>query len=287
MAYNNQQQNQLAPKASNTDLRKWLLSDTAKRDLAAVTTGVMTGDRLANVLYLCVQKTPDLAKCTPASLMAACKTLALMGCEPDSVNGYLVPRFTKNGIVCVPIPSARGLMRMARANGVKNLNVGTVREGEDFHWGIKDGRFYMTHTPAVFDETARAPRGYYCTWEDADGILHGTCMSDIEVTSIMQRSDGGKKGVGPWKTDYNQMALKTIIKRAAKQWDLPYEAQQAMKEADTAEFEANEAKVMRDVTRRDTEMQEALDALPEPPAEPTEELPLDVETATPEPSYRD
>lgn len=272
---------ELTTKRSNKDIRSWLLSSTAKTDLAAVSAGLMSGERLANVLYLCVQKTPALLNCSPASLMSACKTLVIMGCEPDGMNGYLVPRKLKDGThVCVPIPSARGLMRMARQEGILNVNVGTVYEGEEFHWGIRDGRFYMSHTPDPFGSSSREPRGYYVTWEDKAGVLHGTCMSDAEVKGIRERSDAWtayKKfnKTCPWVTDYNQMALKTIIKRASKQWDLPVEKLHAMQDADIAEFEKNEQKVMRNVTRLEEE------TISDLPAQDEQELPAPAADAAP------
>lgn len=248
-------------------LRDWLLnSEAAKRDLAALANGLMSGERLVNVVYQCIRKTPDLLQCTPAAIMGATKTLILMGCEPDGVNGYLVPvneAVTVNGKKqwykgCMPVPSARGLMRMAKNNGVQNINVGTVREGEPFKWGIKDGYFSAHHLPNWADKKAKV-LAYYVTWTDkADKSLHGELMTKDEVDAIRKRSKAANNG--PWVTDYEQMAYKTVIKRASKMWPLPYEATAAMNEADTAEFAA-----MRNVTN--TAQTPALAPAPEPERE--------------------
>lgn len=240
----------IVKKNNNASLRQWLLSDTAKTDLEAVANGLMTGERLANVLYQCVQKTPALVECTPASLMSACKTLVLMGCEPDSIHGYLVPRNCKDGRggwtkTCVPIPSARGLMRMARANGVSNLNIGCVYTGEHFQWGIVGGSFTMSHSPN-WDNHPADLIGVYCTWTDKAGHLHGERMPKREIDYIMGRSEAARKGNSPWQTDYEQMALKTVIKRAAKRWDLPIGIAHAMLDADVMEF-GNDRKVMQNI----------------------------------------
>lgn len=77
--------------------------------------------------------------------------------------------------------------------------------------------------------------------------MHGERMSLKAVNDIMARSNSrNKKGeiVGPWKTDFEQMGLKTVIKRASKQWDLPLYIQQAMSVSDEQEFESE----MRNVT---------------------------------------
>lgn len=270
-------------------IRSWLFSDTAKNELAVIGRGVMSGERLANILYVCVQKTPALANCTPASLMNATKTLVNMGCEPDNIHGYLVPRKCKDSRLntwvdtCVPIPSARGLMRMARAHGITNLNIGTVYEDDHFQWFIRDGHFTMSHESA-WKPATETILGFYCTWTDKDGHLHGERMTLEEVHTIRDRSDAyrrcvenrakGKDTTCPWDTDFVQMAHKTVIKRAAKQWDLPLDVRRAMLDAEIAEFGTDKEHLRN--CRRVTPHQET-------PTDP----PLVLEnTETPEPPIR-
>jgi recombination protein RecT len=265
--------NYIAPQDPNpTSLRRWLLSPQAQTDLAAVSYGVMNPERLGNILYQCVNRTPKLATCELPDLMTATKTLVIMGCEPDNVHGYLVPRTIKNGnqwkTIPVPIPSARGLMRMARANGIQNLNIGAVYEHDTFEWYTRNGQFTMNH--ATDWNPGGRLLGFYCTWSDAQGHLHGERMSADEVNEIRARSDAYKryleKGTTcPWVTDYNQMALKTVIKRAAKQWDLPIEIQHAMQDADVAEF-GDTRQVMREARVRQLDP-ENLPPAPTPAAE--------------------
>lgn len=238
------------PQTARKSLKDYLLSPAAIDALNGVTNKLMTGERLANVLWTCVQKTPALMECEPATLITACKTLALMGCEPDGVHGYLVPyKNKKAGVTTVtPIPSARGLMRMARLCGnVRGITLGTVYEEDEFEWGIKYGSFYVSHQSSW--DHAGEPLGYYVIWRDEHGNTLGERMSRKEIEAIRDRSNAWKAykqygKEGPWNTDPEQMALKTVIKRAAKRWDFPLEAQQAMAEADEAEFGRN----MRDVT---------------------------------------
>jgi recombination protein RecT len=53
----------------------------------------------------------------------------------------------------------------------------------------------------------------------ADGDYLTTCMSRDEIDGIMNRSQSVKSGKSsPWKTDYNEMAKKTVVKRAYKYW---------------------------------------------------------------------
>lgn len=247
---NNMKNELTTPGSSKRSLKDYLLSPSAIAALDGVTNNLMTGDRLANVLWTCVQRTPALMECEPATLVTACKTLALMGCEPDGIHGYLVPyKNKKAGTTTVtPIPSARGLMRMARLCGtVQGITLGVVYAEDEFDWGVSFGTFSVTHKSAWNHEGA--PLGYYVLWRDNHGNLLGERMSREEVEKIRDRSNAWKayKQYGkecPWNTDPEQMALKTVIKRAAKRWDFPLEAQQAMQDADEAEFGSK----MRDVT---------------------------------------
>jgi recombinational DNA repair protein RecT len=61
--------------------------------------------------------------------------------------------------------------------------------------------------------------GVYCVAKMQSGDYLTTTMTLDEVDSIKKRSAAFKaSGSGPWKTDYNEMAKKTVIKRAAKLW---------------------------------------------------------------------
>lgn len=257
---------ELAAQQPRKTMRDWIFSQTLRNELQEVSGGVLNGDTAVNVIWQCVNRTPELQECEIGTLVTACKTLAILGCMPDGIHGYLVPRKVKSKETgqkvqsVIPIPSARGLVRMARSNGIKNLNVGVVRKGEPFTWSITNGKFTFSHEPSwansdfnlVTSQGAESPLGYYVTWEDAEGNLHGLRMSDDEVRSIMARSDAFKRveakrndpnakpwereSTTPWHTDYVEMAKKTVIKRAAKLWDLPQAVTEAMQAADEQEF---------------------------------------------------
>lgn len=257
---------EIAAQQPRKTMRDWIFSQTLRNELQEVSGGILNGDTAVNVIWQCVNRTPELQNCEIGTLVTACKTLAILGCMPDGIHGYLVPRKVKDKESgqkvqsVIPIPSARGLVRMARSNGIKNLNVGVVRKGEPFTWSITNGKFTFSHEPSwtnsdfnlVTSKDAESPLGYYVTWEDAEGNLHGLRMSDDEVRSIMARSDAFKRveakrnnpnaaqwerdSTTPWHTDYVEMAKKTVIKRAAKLWDLPQAITEAMQAADEQEF---------------------------------------------------
>jgi recombinational DNA repair protein RecT len=162
-------------------------------------------------------------------------------------------------------------------------------------WKTLDGQFTMTHEQD-WNPTGE-PVGFFCIWSDKDGHLHGERMSSAEVNKIRDRSDAYKRylekgSTCPWVTDYNQMALKTVIKRAAKQWDLPLEIQHAMQDADVAEFGDNR-QVLKEARVRELSPENLPQPEPVPaalPAETTDEaslFPEEEEMNAKQPAYRD
>ena len=125
-------------------LHEIVMSEDMKRHIAQLVEGMMTPERCISIFWHCCQKTPLLQQCAPVTLIASLKNLLMMRCEPDGIHGYLVPFWSndkasgRSVLTCVAVPSARGLMRMARSNGVTNLNIGIVREGEPFSWGLEE-----------------------------------------------------------------------------------------------------------------------------------------------------
>lgn len=241
------------PKSANTkkrELKDFLFSEEVQASLKAVAAQILNPERLAAVLYQCVLKTPKLQECDPLTLVSAAKTLIQMGCEPDGIHGFLVPFNTRKKIgndwvrvlAVTPIPTARGLARMARATGaIKSIRFGSVKKNDVFKWGINDSNFSYTHLPELWGNSEIL--GFYCSWTDGADSTFGVLMSKMEVDAIKARSKSmqtrdDKKEItdSPWVTDYEQMAFKTIVKRASKQWDLPADVAQAMQAADEDEF---------------------------------------------------
>src|SRR5690606_1820212 len=61
--------------------------------------------------------------------------------------------------------------------------------------------------------------GVYVVAKTADGDYLTETMTRDEIDGIMNRSESVKAGKStPWKTDYGEMAKKTVVKRAQKYW---------------------------------------------------------------------
>lgn len=266
-------------------LKNLLCSENCQSGIAAVTAHYLNAEAVASAAYQCALKTPQLLQVPAMEFVSAVKTLAQMGCMPDGIHGYLVPRKNHGKLQCVPVPSARGLLRMAGHNGIRGVCANVVREGDGFTWRVKDGVLEFEHVPDVFGSGEM--RGVYCVWQEDGGMLHGVAMSKAEVDKIKAISVAQN---GPWLEHYEQMALKTVIKRAAKQWPLPYAIESAMQDADEVEFERGAVRNVTPVVKRREVLPFEMPSVPaddEPAFQPDSEPDYDVPDAEPDYSAGD
>ena len=199
------------PPAKQTDIRTLLQSDKVKQQLAIVLPKHLTPDRMTRVALTCVLRTPQLAACRPESLLQSLMLLSQIGLEPDGRHAHLVPY---KGIVTA-IVDYRGYIALARRNGLSRIATGVVREGDTFAWRRDSSGLHFSH------EVQCADRGdvlaAYCVWDDG-GECDGELMSREEIERIRQRSQAAKDG--PWVTDWDEMAKKTVVRRASKRWPI-------------------------------------------------------------------
>jgi recombination protein RecT len=149
------------------------------------------------------------------SVVDAVTNIAAIGISlnPAKKQAYLVPR---GGKICLDI-SYMGLLDLA-------IDSGSIMWGRS-EVVYSNDRFTLNgfdkepeHGYEPFDTNRGEMVGVYVVVKTAIGDYLTTTMPVSEVDAIKQRSESGKKGSGPWKTDYNEMAKKTVIKRAYKMW---------------------------------------------------------------------
>lgn len=154
------------------------------------------------------------------SLVDAVSNIAAIGISlnPIKKQAYLVPR---KGRICLDI-SYMGLMDLAVATGaIQWAKAEPVFEGEAFMLnGINQP---PTHTRNPFAKSTGEFSGVYVVAKTSGGDYLTDTMSAEEVNGIRDRSEAWKawvkdKKACPWVTDYNEMAKKTVVKRASKYW---------------------------------------------------------------------
>jgi recombination protein RecT len=224
------------------------LLERMKPSLAAIMPRHLTPERLIKVALNCVAKTPKLQACTSASLLQSIGVAAELGLEPGGALGhmYLVPY----GNACTPIIGYRGLLELMRRSGqLAQVEAHVVHAGDEFklEFGLVP---VLRHVPRLLGEPGE-PVAVYVVARLKDGGVHVEVMTVAEVTAVQSRSRSGTSG--PWKTDWSEMAKKTVVRRAAKYLPISSEVARAFEVEDDDVVDAIATEVAESVTERKEE----------------------------------
>ncbi|AUR96175.1 RecT family protein [Vibrio phage 1.216.O._10N.222.55.C12] len=160
------------------------------------------------------QKNDYLAKIAtsnPISAQNAIINVAAIGItlNPASKLAYLVPR---DGGVCLDI-SYMGLLHIAQqAGSILWGQCKLVHANDTYESNGLDKA--PTHKYQAFGERG-AIVGGYCTVKTPDGDYLTEEMNLADIKKVAATSKAKK---GPWQTFWEEMARKTIVKRASKYW---------------------------------------------------------------------
>jgi len=186
----------------------------------------MTAERMIRVALTAVQQSPKLLNCTPLSVIGSVVQASQLGLEPDGVLGhaYLVPFWnsqTKH-LECQLIPGYRGYIELiCRGEKTENVDAHVVYSNDFFEHEYGSER-KLRHKPLLEGDRG-TPIAAYAIAYLREGGWKAEVMSHMEVESIRERSK--KKEDGPWETDWDEMAKKTVIRRLAKTMPMSVEAQ--------------------------------------------------------------
>ena len=153
----------------------------------------------------------ETASKNQASLQNAIINVASIGISlnPAHKHAYLVPR---DGKVCLDI-SYMGLMHLAMSTG-----------------SILWGQCKLVHASDTYENQGldKAPMHSYSPFGDRGDVVgayctvktcHGDYLTDeMPLDDIVKIQNSSRAKNGPWKTHWNEMARKTVVKRASKYW---------------------------------------------------------------------
>jgi recombination protein RecT len=202
-----------------TDIRTYIQSDTVKKQIAMVLPKHLTADVMARVVCTAILKTPRLAECRIESLLQSIMLLSQFGMLPDGRSAHLIPYFnTKaNTYDCQAIIDWKGKVARATENGVENICADVVCFNDKFTWKMTPDGLIFDHEIDFRNPDRGAVFASYCVWRHA-GKFSGVIMTRLEIDGIRKRSKSPDKG--PWQTDWNEMAKKSVVHRASKLWPL-------------------------------------------------------------------
>nr|WP_052738469.1 recombinase RecT [Robbsia andropogonis] len=166
----------------------------------------------------------------PASMRAAIENVSAIGISlnPARKQAYLVPR---GGKICLDI-SYMGMLDIAISSGsIQWGKAEVVYANDSFSLNGFDKPPRHDHDP--FSTERGNVVGVYVVVKMHSGDYLTDTMPIADVMKIKARSESGKKGNGPWSTDFNEMAKKTIIRRAYKTWPKTERLDNAIHHMDT------------------------------------------------------
>jgi len=195
-------------------IKEMMMTDAAKKQFAAAMPKHCSPDRMARIAITALSKTPKLAQCTPESFFECMISLSQWGLEPDGRRAHLIPYGNK----CTLIIDYKGLVELVwRSGQVAMIHADVVCENDIFE---TDQGEVLKHKIDLKKD--RGPMyAVYAKVKLINGASKCEVMSKKEVDAIRARSKSG--GSGPWVTDYNEMAKKTVFRRLTK-W-LPLSAE--------------------------------------------------------------
>lgn len=222
--------------ANKGDIRSYIQSDAVKKQIGMVLPKHLTSDVMARVVCTAILKQPKLAECKIESLLQSVMLLSQFGLLPDGRSAHLIAY----GNICQAIVDYKGYIARASENGLKNISYDIVCLNDKFTWKRGNDGLQFEHEPDWRQPSRGEMFAAYCVWTNANGQFEGEIMTRNEIESIRQRSKASNSG--PWVTDFNEMAKKTVVRRAAKRWPLDAKFKDsietgALKSAATVEVE--------------------------------------------------
>ena len=158
---------------------------------------------------------PGLGESTPESCLGALLTAAQLGLEPNTPLGqaYLVPVRSEGRVETQFILGYRGMLDLAcRGGEVTLIQAHTVYENDDFElsFGLEPK---LRHVPAASHRGE--PLWFYAVFRTRAGACGFEVMSAGDIRTHAKRYAREPSGA-LWKTHFEEMAKKTVLKRLLK-----------------------------------------------------------------------
>lgn len=253
-----------------------------QNQIAKALPSVMTPERFTRIALSAVSNTPKLAECTPNSFVAAMMNAAQLGLEPNTPLGqaYLIPfrNNAKKVTECQFQIGYKGLIDLAyRSGDVRTVQAHIVYENDEFEfeYGLEP---QLKHIPAK--ENRGNAVWVYAVFKLVNGGEGFEVMSMEDVRAHARKYSKAYSN-GPWQTNFEEMAKKTIIKRVLKYAPMKTEFVRGTVADETVshiDLDADDATpiIQPDYTVIDSETGEVLDQEDEPTAADDEQTSLNV-----------
>jgi len=176
-------------------------------------------DKFKGIGRMMAINNPDIQNCDLKSLTKAVLNCAKFQLYPDGHYAHILTRNQKGSTYkqAQLIIDYKGLLELLRRNGV-TAEAKLVCENDDIEVTEDDGK---GRTKIVHRINYKQPRGEVIFvysravfQRDEERVISYDIMTLDEINAIRSRSPAGRSG--PWVTDFNEMAKKTVIRRHSK-----------------------------------------------------------------------
>ena len=184
-------------------------------EIAKALPSVLTPERFTRITLSALSTNAKLAETTPQSFLGAMMTAAQLGLEPNTPLGqaYLIPYRNHGVLECQFQLGYKGLIDLAYRSGeVSTIQAHVVYENDEFEYelGLEPK---LRHVPAKSDRGD--PVFFYAVFRTKDGGYGFDVMSVDDVRAHAKKYSKSYSN-GPWQTNFEEMAKKTVLKRVLK-----------------------------------------------------------------------
>lgn len=202
---------------------------------------VMTPERFTRIVLSALSTNPKLAETTPQSFLGAMMTAAQLGLEPNTPLGqaYLLPYWNSksNAYECQFQLGYKGLLDLAYRSGEISVIQAQVVYSEDqfsYSFGLKPE---LKHIPTGGERGE--PVYVYAIFHTKDGGYGFEVCSIDDIRAHAQRYSKSFQN-GPWQTNFEEMAKKTVLKRVLKYAPLKSEFLRGLAQDETVKQEISD-----------------------------------------------
>lgn len=188
-----------------------------EKEIAKALPSVITPERFTRIVLSAISTDPELRKCTPQSFLGAMMVAAQLGLEVNTPLGqaYLIPFKNKGVLECQFQLGYKGLIDLAYRSGeVKIIQAHTVYANDEFEYslGLEPT---LKHVPAK--ENRGEPIYFYAVFRTKSDGYGFEVMSVEDVRQHAKKySQSYNSSYSPWTKNFEEMAKKTVLKKALK-----------------------------------------------------------------------
>mgnify|MGYP005772511477 CR=1 FL=1 len=224
-------------KKQPSNIKEWI--GALQPQISQALPKTIDNERFMRMALNAVANNQALQECSPRSFLAALMNAAQLGLEPNTPLGqaYLLPYNTKQGKLCQFQIGYKGLIDLAYRSGeFRSISAHVVYSKDYFDYELGLDAF-LKHKPATGD---RGSAIYvYGVFRLQNGGYGFEVMSIDDVKLHAQKYSKSYTR-GPWQTNFEEMAKKTVIRKLLKYAPLKVEVLRAISTDGTIKEELNE-----------------------------------------------